>query len=75
MVLGPTENAGGVRQGLGKEMPCNAEPFNRTQRVTNPARQSCPAAASESRMLTGRPALPSVDNECTGRVTEPQKLR
>jgi hypothetical protein len=39
------------------------KPFDGTQRVTNPARQSWPAAGSESCVVTGRPPLRSVDSE------------
>ena len=48
------------------------KPFIGTQRVANPARQSRPAAGSESCVVVGRPALRSVDSECAGRVIEPR---
>ena len=43
------------------------------QLVTNPARQSWPAAGSESCVAAGRPVLRSVDSECVGRVIEPRQ--
>ncbi len=53
-------------------MRCELKPFVGTQRVINPARQSRPAAGSESCVVVGRPILRSVDSECAGRVSEPR---
>ncbi len=42
--------------------------------LTNPVRQSWPAAGSESCVVEGRPSLRSVDSECPGRAIEPRKI-
>jgi hypothetical protein len=45
-----------------------------TQRVSNPAWQSWPAARTQSCVVPGRPGLRSVDREFTGRVMEPRNF-
>ena len=65
-----------ARESLDKEV-CDeiadcTKPCIGTQRVTNPARQSGPAAGSESCVVVGQPRLRSVDSEWTGLAIQPR---